>query len=243
MIMQLTPNLEARLCDLMRVFLKENENLNLSALRTEEQCWIGNILDSLSFLDVLKEFSILNSQFSILDVGTGGGFPLLPLAIALPEHRFTGIDATRKKIDAVYRIIRALTLNNVELIAERSEVLGQNQAHREKYDVVLSRAVAELPTLLEYCAPFACVNGYIVLWKSLSIEQELKNSLRATKEFHCDLVTQHRYTLPGDFLAGRSPAQRGEGWGERQLLVFKKTAALAKNYPREVGLAKKKPIT
>lgn len=241
--MKLSTATEERLHKLLRVFLEENQKLNLSSLRSEESCWIGNILDSIALLELLKNIepkTINHKPLNLADIGTGGGFPLLPLAIALPEHHFTGIDSTKKKIGAVNRIIETLHITNAHAIAERAEVLGHDPRHREHYDIVLSRAVAELPTLLEYCSPFAKIGlpdeaqeakaeGYIVLWKSLSIEQELSGALHAAKEFHCELVMRRRYTLPGDF-------------GERQLLVFQKKEALPEKYPRAVGIPKKKPL-
>jgi len=136
---------EKQMRELVAVFLAENSKVNLSAFRTEESCWIGNILDSVSFLELLPKFSILNSQFSILDLGTGGGFPLLPLAIALPDVHFTGMDATQKKIDAVERIADGMGLKNVELIAGRAETLGRDpryrgpQRQRQKHDVEAHR--------------------------------------------------------------------------------------------------------
>jgi 16S rRNA (guanine527-N7)-methyltransferase len=165
----------------------------------------------------------------IIDVGTGGGFPLLPLAILLPETTCTGLDSTQKKISAVERIAEEMSLTNVHCLAARAEELGHDPAHREQYDIVLSRAVAEIPTLLEFCAPFVKVGGYVVFWKSVTIDKELQDSLMARAEFSCQLTLQHRYTL-------------GETWGDRQLIVFQKRAPLAKKYPREVGVPKKKPL-
>lgn len=220
---------DLRLRELMRVFIKENANINLSALRTEEACWIGNIQDSLAFLD--RPFCAeLNAQnATLLDVGTGGGFPLLPLAITMPQMRCTGLDTIRKKVDAVARIARELKLTNVSTVAERAEVLGQDKKYREHYDVVTSRAVAPLNVLLEYCSPFAKKGGLIALWKSVHIEEELQQSERAQRVLACELKEQHRYGLPGDF-------------GVRQLLIFKKTAALPDEFPRKVGMPKKEPL-
>lgn len=219
---------EKKLRELMQVFLRENQNLNLSAFRTEELCWNGNVLDSLALLDLLPSLFAHPSLCTILDVGTGGGFPLLPLAICLPEIHFVGIDSVQKKMDAVQRIIHILTLKNIHLFCRRAEELGQDSLHREHYDLVLSRAVAALPTLLEYTSPFVKIGGYIVLWKSMNIEKELQDSLLARAEFSCHLTKQHSYELPG-------------GFGTRQLLIFQKTFSLSKKYPREVGIPKKKP--
>jgi 16S rRNA (guanine527-N7)-methyltransferase len=170
-----------------------------------------------------------NAGSSLLDLGTGGGFPLLPLAIAYPLARCTGLDSIQKKINAVGRIAQAAGINNVTLIADRAEVLGQKKNHREQYDIVTSRAVAPLAILLEYCSAFIKVGGHIVLWKSLHIDAELKESEKAQHVLRCTLLKNHLYTLPLDF-------------GSRQLLVFRKNGPLDRKYPREVGMAKREPL-
>ncbi len=226
--MQLSPELENRLKELMRVFLIENSKLNLTALRTEDACWYGNILDSLAFLELIEK-KLIPSPKSILDVGTGGGFPLLPLSLALPDVQCAGIDATGKKIEAIKRIIKEMNIKNVELITDRTEPAGQSPKYREKYHVVTARAVAPLATLLEYTVPFATATGNIVLWKSVHIDEELMHSAGAQRALHCRLIASHEYNLGGD-------------WGTRQLLVFEKTETTSKMYPRAVGMAKKEPL-
>ncbi len=212
----------------MTVFLEENTKINLSALRTEETCWIGNILDSLSFLKVTAGMN-LPDTYTVMDVGTGGGFPLLPLAIVLPQAQHTGLDAVGKKINAIGHIVKTLGLTNVHLYKERSEVAGRDPRHRDHYNIVTSRAVAPLNILLEFTAPFAKTGGHVVLWKSLHIDEELKASEGAQRKLQCPLVTQYEYDLGGD-------------WGKRQLLVFKKEASTPKEYPRGVGEPKKEPL-
>lgn len=239
MLPSLDPLLHAKLEKLVDAFLEENVKINLAAFRTKELCWVGNVLDSLAMMEVLP--SLLNKghianqkpetrkPINILDVGTGGGFPLLPLAVALPEVHFTGLDATRKKIAAVERIAEKLDVRNVTFICGRAEELGHDPEHREHYDLVLSRAVAEINTLLEYCSPFAKPSGHIALWKSLNIDQELQDSLLARAELSAHLIDQYRYELPANF-------------GKRQLLVFEKSAALPRKYPRAIGIPKKHPL-
>lgn len=226
--MELTTAQERRLRKLVSAFLEENKKLNLSAHRTEESCWIGNVLDSLAAME-LPLLQDAKEGSSVIDIGTGGGFPLLPLAILLPHCRFTGIDATRKKVDAVGRIIQELRIPNVPVVCGRAEDVGQNPQHREQYDIVLSRAVAELSTLLEITVPFARIGGSIILWKSLDIAEELQASSHAQQKLSCALADQHRYALPGD-------------WGERQLLVYRKTGTTPGMYPRPVGVPKKRPL-
>ena len=214
------------------MFLEENSKLNLSAFRTEEACWIGNVMDSLAALDlqIFKDAKSLPAgKAGILDVGTGGGFPLLPLAICLPDTKFTGIDSTQKKIDAIQRIIERLSITNVSLVSGRTEELGRDAEYREKFDLVTSRALASLNTLLEYCAPFAKVNGYLIAWKSVNIDQEMQDSLLARAELSCHLDDTYEYELPED-------------WGKRQLLIFEKTSKTSDKYPRAVGIPKKNPI-
>ena len=235
--------IEKSLKELCSVFLKENAAINLSAFRTEEACWVGNILDSLAFQDLelppsppTSALASLGStvgkpapSLKILDLGTGGGFPLLPLAIVNPEYKFTGMDATTKKIEAVKRIADAMHLTNIELIVGRAEDAGHDPKLREQFDVVLSRGVAEIATLLEYCAPFVKPKGHIVLWKSLHIAEELKNSMLARAELSSHLIKEHAYELPGNF-------------GKRQLLVFEKASKLSGKYPRGNGEPKKNPL-
>lgn len=219
---------QQRLRDLLAAFLVENAKLNLSALRTEDAAWNGNILDSLPFLELIEQ-GVIPAPSSILDVGTGGGFPLLPLAIMLPDTRCVGLDSTGKKVEAVKRIAQSLGLGNVELITDRAETLGHDSTHREHYDVVVSRAVAPLHTLLEFTAPFTKPGGSVVLWKSLHAEEEIAASARAQKTLRCRLVGRHAYDL-------------GEDLGSRQLLVFRKSAGMSRVYPRPVGIPKKDPV-
>jgi len=211
-------------------FLEENSKLNLSALRTEDACWHGNILDSLALLELIEPKGPLPVPQSLLDVGTGGGFPLLPLAVHFPHMRCTGLDSTKKKIDAVGRIAKDLHLKNVTLIAERAETAAWKPTYRDSFDMVVSRAVAALPVLLEYAAPFAKCGGHIVLWKSLQIDDELTASGAAQEALCCPLLSSHIYDLGGE-------------WGKRQLLVFRKIAPTPKKFPRAVGVPGKEPIS
>lgn len=235
--------MEQRLLELLDLFLEENRTLNLSAFRNREDCWHGNILDSLAALELpmLQENGhcpisppyppqkCAGKGKQILDLGTGGGFPLLPLALCLPEQQFTGIDSTKKKIDAVGRMVDALQLTNVTLLCVRAEELGHDPQHREQYDIVTARALAPLNILLEYASPFVRPGGYILCWKSAHIEKELQDSLLARAELSCHLEEQHLYTLP-------------KQWGERKILVFTKRGTLSGTYPRATGVPRKNPL-
>jgi 16S rRNA (guanine527-N7)-methyltransferase len=226
--MMIDADLKHRLQDLVKAFLNENANINLSALRTEDACWHGNILDSLALADAV-EAKLIPPPHMLMDIGTGGGFPLLPLAMLYPDATCTGVDSIGKKVLAVGRIVAKCNVKNARVIAERSESLVRTPAHREKYDTVTARAVAPLNILLEYTTPFARIGGHVVLWKSLQIDEELAAATNAATVLGCTLADRFTYDLGGD-------------WGTRQLLIYRKVSKTPKIYPRAVGEAKAKPL-
>ena len=227
----------------MKVFLEENKKLNLSAYREEGQCWVGNVLDSVIALDELWDIFCAGyevergkwkgekEKISIIDVGMGGGFPMLPLAIMLPDVKFTGLDATGKKVEAVKRICKKMRINNVDFITGRAEEVGHDNKYREKFDVVMARAVAPLSTLLEYMSPFASVKGRMLCWKSMNIADELTDSINARIKLNAQLVNKVIYSL--------EQVTSCEGWGRRQILVFEKTGKLSGEFPRGWGLRRR----
>lgn len=220
---------ETRLRQLMDVFLEENGKLNLSALRTPELCWTGNILDSIAFLQSFDAYPDLKKAKKLLDIGTGGGFPLMPLALCLPETHCIGIDATQKKIDAVQRIITAVDIPNASLICGRTESVGHSAEYRGQFDVVTARAVAPLSVLLEYAVPFLKVGGLCAFWKSTKIASELAETADAQKKLSAPYLGAFQYALP-------------DQWGERTIVFFKKTAATSSDYPRRTGIPKQDPL-
>lgn len=237
---------------LLTLFLQENAQLNLSALRTPEKAWVGNVLDSLPLL-TLPSLPLPRSNeqtgsetVNVLDIGTGGGFPLLPLATCLRGVQFTGLDSTGKKIQALQRIADAMELTNVQLLTGRAEDLGHDPAHRERYDIVTARAVAEIPVLLEYASGFVKPHGHVVLWKSLQSDAELAQSKAAQEAVFVHLQTPYTYNL--DELAQEYPLEDGkpmvfeQPWGTRRLLLFEKGSRTPKMYPRAVGIPSKDPI-
>lgn len=220
---------ESKLRQLVQVFLIENQKLNLSAFRTEEHCWTGNVLDSIALLSAFEGMRDHPVPKRLLDLGTGGGFPLLPLAICLPETQCIGVDSTAKKIEAVGHIATELGLMNVTLINGRSEELAHQTEHRAMYDLVTARAVAPIAVLLEYAIPFLKVGGLCAFWKSSKVAEELANSVEAQKALHAPFGGTYEYELP-------------DGFGKRLIVFFKKTAGTPKEYPREVGVPKSKPL-
>jgi 16S rRNA (guanine527-N7)-methyltransferase len=220
---------EPRLRQLMTAFLEENAKLNLSAFRTEEHCWVGNILDSLALLRAAEEIPFLSDAKKLLDIGTGGGFPLLPLALCLPDVRCVGIDATMKKVEAVRHIISAVGIQNAELMCGRLEELGHRNDLRETFDIVTARAVAPLPVLLEYAAPFLKVGAVAAFWKSTRVANELASSSKAQQVLGMPFLRIYQYDL-------------GKEWGERTIVFFRKQRATPEAYPRRTGVAKTHPL-
>lgn len=215
---------EKNLRDLVKAFLVENAKVNLSSHRTEDACWKNHIEDSLPFFDIPGL-----TYASVFEVGMGGGFPVLVLAVMQPEKKFAGLDAIRKKVDAVKRITEKMGIENMHCIVGRAEDAGRDMKLREAFDCVIARAVAPLPELLEYCSPFTNVGGAIVLWKSLNIADELAAGKRAAVKLGCAFKTSFEYG--------------NETLGQRQLLVFRKEKPVGKDYPRPVGAAKKNPLS
>ncbi len=207
-------------------FLRENAITNLSAIRTEEGVWEKHIRDSLAATEILRKILKNKSHAKILDIGTGGGFPLLPLAIVFAEHVFFGLDSTAKKLAAIERIAKAAEVLNIKLLNGRAEELGHVKNYREQFDVVTARAVAPFPVLLELVSPFVKVGGSFVAYRGPDFDvtdNDLADLL------NLKFVQKQEYVLTS-----------GE---QRVLWLYQKQAELSKNFPREVGLPKKKPLT
>lgn len=154
-------------------FLEENKKLNLSSFKTESEVYEKHILDS---IEVLKAFpDIFNKpDLKILDLGTGGGFPGTPILLSLPNVHMTYLDSTRKKVDAIGRILGQLEVprSRYELLWGRAEELGHLPKYHHKFDIVIARAVALLPIVIEWMSPFVKKDGNIILWKQAKTWEE-----------------------------------------------------------------------
>ncbi len=205
--------------------LEWNERFNLTAIRDSEGIRIKHFLDSLSCLLVLKE----PSPTRLIDIGTGAGFPGIPLKIVLPNLKLTLVESVGKKADFCRHVVQVLGLDTVEVLQARAEDLGVDRSHRERYDWVLARAVAAMPTLTEYLLPLARVGGAILAQKGESGPAEVHSADRAIQMLGGRLRKLMKVNLPGIV-------------EDRYLIVIDKTAATPPGYPRRVGLPAKKPI-
>lgn len=171
-----------------KVFLEENSKHNLISKNDEKLLYEKHIFDSLSIRKFFEKYGITSA--SILDIGCGGGFPCVPVAIEFPEMKITGIDSIRKKINSVIAIKEALGLNNLDLVCNRVENI------EGKFDIVMSRAVADLAKISEYALPRVKKGGYFVAYKSKKALEELENAKSVLKKYKAEVIDIIEYTLP-----------------------------------------------
>lgn len=209
-----------------RLLIEWNKKINLTAIINYEDVIKKHFLDSVLLLKVYSK-DLFTSK-NIIDVGTGAGFPGLPLAIMLPDAKFTLVDSLNKRIQFLKEVIDILKISNITLIHSRAEELGINSDHREKYDICVSRAVAALPLLLEYCSPFVKKEGVLYMYKSLKVEEEIELSKNALSILNCSINKKILLAEEEDF--------------QRYILEIKKENFTPDKYPRKPGKAKKKPL-
>ncbi|MBN1535898.1 MAG: 16S rRNA (guanine(527)-N(7))-methyltransferase RsmG [Anaerolineales bacterium] len=202
-----------------------NTRFNLTAIQEPEKIRSKHFLDSLTCLTVIKEKPIER----LIDIGTGAGFPGIPLKIACPQLHVTLVESVGKKANFCRHIVKSLGLDGVEVVQERAETLGQMPHYREKFDWVVARAVAALPILVEYLLPLARIGGSAIAMKGESGPAEAHAADRATHLLGGRLRRLTPIILPGVV-------------DERYLVVIDKVAATPLRYPRRVGIPAKKPI-
>lgn len=229
MLNNFLPNLDPEKKELLQNFIQEilawNQKVNLLSVKDEKELIIKHILDSISVLDYLD----FPENWQVLDIGTGGGFPCMILAILKPKINFTLLDSTTKKINVLKTISQKIGIKNVSFALGRAEELAQNPTYREKFDLVTGRAVAFLPTLLELAIGFIKKDGLFAAYKGPNYEQEIKESKIAGEILKIKLQEKYLYSLP-------------EEMGKRVLLVYRKIGETSKKYPRKTGIPNKKPL-
>lgn len=206
------------------ILIEKNKVMNLTAITEVNDVVTKHFVDSISLINY---FDLDNKK--IIDVGTGAGFPGIPLAIILENTEFTLMDSLNKRINFLNEVIKLCDLNNVATIHSRAEDLGRNIEYREKFDICVSRAVANLSTLLEYCIPFVKVGGSFISYKSGNVDEELDASKSAQTKLSCIIDKKISFTLNGTDMS-------------RSFVKFDKKGTLSKKYPRQAGKPKKEPL-
>lgn len=219
---------------LTNFMLETNKKMNLTALRDESSVIAKHITDCLLAAKHLPATQ-KGSKLKVLDVGSGGGMPCLPFAIVRPDIEITALDATAKKTAYIAAAAEHLHLSNVHILTGRAEELGSNHKHRETFDVVCARAVAELRVLMEWCIPFTKKDGIFLSLKGKNADIELQNAQNAIKKLSCSLLLDENVLL---FEEDESETVSGE----RHNLVFKKTKPTDKIYPRRNAQIMKNPL-
>ena len=171
--------------------LETNKSLNLTAITEMKDVVLKHFVDSIS---IVSYFDLKDKK--VIDVGTGAGFPGIPLAILNPDTEFVLADSLKKRLHFIDQVTEKCDLKNVTTVHGRAEDLGQDTMYRERFDYCVSRAVASLPVLLELCIPFVKQNGYFISYKSETLQQELGQAKHAMQKLNCSLYQEYSYTLP-----------------------------------------------
>ena len=207
--------------------IEKNKQVNLTAITEWKDVVEKHFLDSLSLL-LFRTPEMLSGK-KILDLGTGAGFPGIPLALALPDTHFVLTDSLRKRTVFLEEMREKLSLSNVSILHARAEDLGRDEDFREQFDVVVSRAVAKLSVLSEYCLPFVKVDGFFCPYKAEEMTEEAKEAVFAIKELGGELLSTEKFVVPTTDL-------------HRSILFIRKNRPTPLRYPRKAGTPEKSPI-
>ena len=207
----------------MNLLLEWNEKINLTAITEPNEIILKHFIDSITINKYLKEAN------TIMDIGTGAGFPGIPLKIINLNKKFTLVDSLNKRINYLKEVCQKLCLNEVECLHARAEEIANNEKYREQYYVVTSRAVARMSTLLEYMLPFVKVGGCCICMKGSNVGEELEEAKKAVEVLGGRIEKIDNFLLPDSDM-------------ERNIIVIEKIKKTPSCYPRKAGIPSKQPI-
>lgn len=207
----------------MELLIEWNEKMNLTAITDPKEIILKHFVDSLTIAKYVKE------DKSIIDMGTGAGFPGIPIKIYRKDVKVVLADSLNKRIKFLDEVIDKLKLENVETIHCRAEELGKNKQYREKFDYATSRAVANLSTLLEYLMPFVKLNGKCIFMKTIEVEEELEKAKKAIKTLGGKIEKVDKFEIPESDLG-------------RSIIIVKKEKITPSKFPRKPGTPAKEPL-
>jgi 16S rRNA (guanine527-N7)-methyltransferase len=217
--------------DYFQIYLDElshwNQKINLTSLQEPKHIALGHFADSLAPMILDQVFEMKNA--AAIDIGTGAGFPGLPLKIINPLWKMTLVESIGKKCDFLRSVVGAMELNRVEVVTKRSEELGLDKDYREKFDFAFARALSNLSTLIEYGLPFLKLGGLLIAHRGRTAADEVTRVNVALEELGGEVTEVRHYDV----------AELG---GSRSLVVVKKVKPTSKHYPRRIGVASKRPL-
>ena len=212
------------------LLIEKNKVMNLTAITDKEDVIVKHFIDSIALIPYLLDKGInINNKLKIIDIGTGAGFPGLPLKIMMPDVKFTLLDSLNKRVSFLNEVIDELKLKDIEALHGRAEDYASDNKYREKYDICVSRAVANLSTLSEYCIPFVKEDGFFISYKAGELEEEINNSKNAIKILGGKINKVEEFVLPGTDVS-------------RVFVFIRKLELTDKKYPRKAGVPAKKPL-
>ncbi len=226
MNIELTPEMLSAFDSYYHMLVEKNKVMNLTAITEKDEVILKHFVDSISVAAAVPEFS---KKAKILDVGTGAGFPGIPLKITFPDTNVTLLDSLNKRVLFLQEVTDSLGLNKITAIHDRAEDAARKPELRGRFEIVVSRAVAALPVLAEYTLPFLKEGGYLICYKTPEAEKELEEAAHAISVLGGGKSSIYEYTLPGTDIT-------------RSFIVIKKIKATPKAYPRKAGTAKKNPL-
>ena len=211
---------------LYKVLLQEwNQKINITSIIDDEEIDIKHFLDSI----IPFKTELFKNNIRVIDIGTGGGFPGIPLKIINESLDMVLLDSTNKKIRFLEEVIEKLELNNISPIHGRAEELGRTEEHRERYDIAISRAVASLDTLSEYALPFVNLGGHFISMKGPDVEEELEEGKRAIETLGGKIKAIEKIQIPDTDIV-------------HSLIIIEKIKRTPTKYPRAGGKPKKQPL-
>jgi 16S rRNA (guanine527-N7)-methyltransferase len=212
-----------------RELLDWNRRVNLTAITDPDEIEVRHFVDSVSCLAAFGDQLSVKPDAAVIDVGSGAGLPGLPLKLVRPTMRLALLESVRKKTAFLEHMVNRLDLKDVTVLTGRAEDLSHSAAHRERYDIALSRGLAALPVLLELCLPFVRLGGRLIASRRGDLPGQQAEAERAVRE------------LGGQFLKP-IPVDLGPGYEDYGLVVVEKTAPTPERYPRRTGIPAKRPI-
>lgn len=211
--------------DYLGLIIRWNKIFNLTAITNPEEIIVKHFIDSLTCFEIIP----LSGRYSLIDIGTGAGFPGIPLKLILPEMNLTLVESIGKKAGFCKTVAEKLDLLNICIIHKRAEEIGKNANYRESYDYSIARAVAPLPVLVEYLLPLVKIGGSAIAMKGGDIDSECASASFATKILGGIINELQYFSLPGHS-------------GKRSLIEIRKMSETPAKYPRRPGVASKKPL-